>query len=454
MGNRGFDEIWPTLVDARRDDSAPGLASVVRTIRPSPEHRGATLLQAGGAPTPARRSATRSLPRLAVSPVGAGEASGNAELELRGLLGEGGMGRVLLGAQRSLGRDVAVKTAHPGADDATNDALVTEGIVTGGLEHPNIVPIHLLGLDAAGLPVLVMKRVVGVSWGDLLADPAHAAWTRLPMLPQDRTRAHLEILMQVASALAFAHARGWVHRDLKPDNVMIGEFGEVYLMDWGLAARAGERIVGLTGTPAYMAPEMVQPNGVVDARTDVYLLGASLHHVLAGTPRHAGDALKVVLEAAWISAPVVYGADVPDELGALANRATAVDPAARPDGALAFRQAILDYLAHRSATSLAVVADERLAELEAALAAGGPELELGEHAQAPCGPGLRARALGPLAPRHRVAEAALLSEAQDVGGTQLRAAGRERGRAARGARGARSRAGGPDRGGAPGAGAT
>jgi hypothetical protein len=152
------------------------------------------------------------------------------DITVTGVLGEGGMGRVLSARQRSLGREVAVKTVRDELlDPVTSQALISEGLITGYLEHPNITPVHQLGKDVDGRPLLVMKRITGVVWSDLLADPEHEAWSRLATLPSDRQQAHIEILMQVCNGVSFAHSRGVVHRDIKPDNIMIGEFGEVYL---------------------------------------------------------------------------------------------------------------------------------------------------------------------------------------------------------------------------------
>src|SRR6185503_17346084 len=142
------------------------------------------------------------------------------------------------------------------------------------------------------------------------------------------------ILLQVLNAVRFAHSRGIIHRDVKPDNVMIGAFGEVYLLDWGIAVRPAETpgVVGpMVGTPRYLAPEML--DGALDdvgPHTDVYLLGATLHHILTGQPRHAGETLETVLAAAKESRPVHYAATVPAELAALCNAATAQDPKRRP----------------------------------------------------------------------------------------------------------------------------
>ena len=294
------------------------------------------------------------------------------DITVTGVLGEGGMGRVLSARQRSLGREVAVKTVRDELlDQASSQALISEGLITGYLEHPNITPVHQLGREAGGRPLLVMKRITGVVWSDLLADPNHEAWERLATLPSDRQQAHIEILMQVCNGVSFAHSRGVVHRDIKPDNVMIGEFGEVYLCDWGIALRLtnGESAGhGLVGTPAYLAPEMLDPAQTITPATDVYLLGGTLHTLLTLEPRHRGDDMRSVLASAYLSPPVDYAAGVPAELAALCNRATAQHAKDRPQTALEFRRELASYLTHESSRELLVVANERLVELEAGVA--------------------------------------------------------------------------------------
>jgi serine/threonine-protein kinase len=165
---------------------------------------------------------------------------------------------------------------------------------------------------------------------------------------------------------------------------MLGDYGEVYLLDWGLALRTTAPARGrakLLGSPAYMAPEMaaVEP---LSTRTDVYLLGATLHEVLTGRPRHRGETLRQVLLCALQSEPAVYGDDVPAELAELASAATARDPEARPATAMAFRSALLDYEKHRTSRALCRAADQRLSALQRAL---------GEAVEGQVPPGLRAQ---------------------------------------------------------------
>lgn len=327
-----------------------------------------------------------------ISAASAGQGTGTGEthpldglpdLEVVATLGEGGMGRVFLARQRSLDRDVAVKVLKPEAALARRTAgLLAEAVLAGSLEHPNIVPVHMLLQDGQGLPALVMKRVEGVSWTQLLREPEHPAWASLLQDGGDRLAAHLSILGGICHALSYAHSRGVIHRDVKPDNVMVGAFGEVYLVDWGIAARLGTALSAsksgemepryVVGTPGYQAPEMVHDaSGPQDERTDVYLLGATLHHVLTGAPRHQGKTILDLLLAARESRPVSYGAEIPEELAALCNRATNADPSLRPASAKAFREAITDYLHHRAAAALGDAAWARLKQLRTLLAGAG-----------------------------------------------------------------------------------
>jgi eukaryotic-like serine/threonine-protein kinase len=302
------------------------------------------------------------LPRITLGPrhgVSGLVAESTSDLVLRSTLGEGGMGRVHLAEQRSLARDVAVKTLKPGAPPEVAHALLREARLTGMLEHPGVIPVHALGVDAEGHPVLVMKRVEGTSFG-----------ARLAGAPQRGAGlvSAIETLLRVSETLEFAHSRGVVHRDIKPENIMVGAFGEVYLLDWGIATTREAPDPSLVGTPAYMAPEMVLGEPV-DARTDVYLLGATLHEVLTGAPRHGGQTIVAAAHAAMLSEPVAYGAGVDELLASLANRATSRDPASRPPSAGAFREELAAFLRHRSARAMAEAALTRVGELEAVLAA-------------------------------------------------------------------------------------
>jgi len=287
------------------------------------------------------------------------QADDEADIVVIGRLGEGGMGVVELARQPTLGRNVALKRLKPSlAHERQALALLDEARIHGSLEHPNIVPVHAIGLDPTAGPVVILKRVQGDAWSDALVEDRAA-------LPGDPTvlEKHLRMLMQVCNALHYAHARGVFHRDVKPSNVMLGEYGEVYLLDWGLALdeASSAREASVAGTPPYMAPEMVggEPSDV-DARTDVYLLGATLHEVLTGTTRNRGETLMSCLTKAAISEPVSYPKEVPLLLGEICNRACARDKADRFPTALALRNALADFLDLREAQMLVDAAEQLL----------------------------------------------------------------------------------------------
>lgn len=291
------------------------------------------------------------------------------QLEVREPIGSGGMGQVDLAHQRCLRRDIALKRLHPDADAGAEQALIQEALHTGALEHPNVVPVHQLGRDAEGKPLLLMQRVSGAEWLDLIEDPQHPRWEELG---QDRLGFHLDVLRQVCNALHFAHSRSILHLDVKPANVMLGQYGEVYLLDWGLSTRADaphspERPV--VGTPAYFAPEMADTTQPLSVQTDVYLLGSTLHHVLTGEPRHTSgpDGMRSVIYSAYRSEPFPYPPEVPAELADLCRRATHRDPTQRPASALEFRQGLEAFLRHRGSVRTCAAAESALQRLQATL---------------------------------------------------------------------------------------
>jgi len=300
-------------------------------------------------------SGGRELPHVSVGEAGAARED-DRDLEVVEELGRGGMGVVLRARQHSIGRDVAIKRVNGNHEDSAS-ALLYEARITGALEHPNIVPVHQVGRDREGLPVIVMKRIAGTTWSALLHRADHPRWDEVS---GDRLRFHLETLIQICNAVAFAHAEGVVHRDIKPENVMIGEFGEVYLLDWGIAVRKDRQgTPNLAGTPAYMAPEMLALEPV-DERTDVYLLGASLHEALTGRPRHPGTSIAEVLRSVAESPPVTLPSDVPEELVAIVNRATHRDRSMRFASVGELRRSLERYLVHRASTALVARANATL----------------------------------------------------------------------------------------------
>ena len=291
---------------------------------------------------------------------------------LEKLLGEGGMGQVFRAQQTSLRRAVAVKTVRAAkrANPLVEAQFLSEALVTGELEHPNIVPVHELGRTPDGQPFLAMKLVRGAEWADLLGSE------------ETTLREHLDILVKVCDAMAFAHSRGILHRDLKPRNVMVGEFGEVLVMDWGLALdvteppppkgkalhRTGVRAAA--GTPAYMPPELALPLPErIGPASDVYLLGAILYEVLTGAPPHRGKtsmemlgrAREGVVEAPEVRAPQRR---IPAELARIAMRALAADPRERTPTAAELKRELTEFLSHQESLRLAEDAERELARLE------------------------------------------------------------------------------------------
>ena len=289
----------------------------------------------------------------------------SADYSVYGTLGEGGMGVVQRAHQHSLQREVAFKRLKVEQhEDKHVHALLREAMFTGYLEHPNIIPVHQLGRDGHGLPAMVMKRVEGVSWGDLINDPHHPAWEQVT---GDRLAWNLGVFLQICNALAFAHDKGVLHYDIKPENIMIGRFGEVYLLDWGIARRIGDPLPekgGICGTPNYMAPEMIEHGSVdIGPWTDVYLLGATLHEVLVGAPRHMGDNIVKLFFAIATSKPHTYRPEVPAALAGICNRACHVEIAERYQSVEELRDAVRLFLRRRASMELTEAADECLGEL-------------------------------------------------------------------------------------------
>ncbi len=283
-------------------------------------------------------------------------------------IGEGGMGVVQLAVQSSLGRKVAVKTLRGDRKTAaTTLRLLREAWVTGTLEHPNVVPVYDVALEPDGTPVIMLKRIEGVHWGELMHNAEELARR---YGARDPLEWNLRILMQVCNAVHFAHSRSVIHRDLKPENVMIGEFGEVYVLDWGLAVSLTDDGAGrlplasdaseMAGTPCYMAPEMLggEANRLSE-RTDVYLLGATLYEILVGKPPHGGSGLTQIVSSVIVSNPV-FPEDAPAELVRICQQAMQREPGERFESAEQVRTALEDFLQHRGSLELAADAQKSL----------------------------------------------------------------------------------------------
>ncbi len=288
------------------------------------------------------------------------ELNGATGYELHRIIGRGGFAEVWEATQRSLRRTVAVKRLREDvARDEKAARLASEGFrsearTAAALEHPNIVPAYDAVEDLEGRPQLAMKLVRGTNWREMILEDIDTPLGEL-------LERHLPILIDVAQAVAFAHSRGIIHRDIKPSQVMVGEFGEVLLLDWGLALPCGTTVtpsVGAVGppvsggdsgdaetptwtscpagTPAFMAPEQTDATPRRLGRwTDVYLLGGTLYFLLTGTvPRPAMDAAEAFLAAMHdeIEPPRQRAPDreIPGDLEELAMRALQRDPHLRP----------------------------------------------------------------------------------------------------------------------------
>ncbi|MGC4054492.1 MAG: serine/threonine-protein kinase [Paludibaculum sp.] len=204
--------------------------------------------------------------------------------ELEAELGRGGMGVVYAAHDSRLQRPVALKVLY------TDAAVMEEARVIASLEHPGIVPVYETGVLADGRPFYAMRLVEGLSL-DAYLTPAVALSERL------------RVFQKVCETVAFAHSRGVVHRDLKPGNIMVGNFGEVVILDWGVARRSEstERAGVVAGTPRFMAPEVLAGQGdAAGHKADIYSLGALLQCTL---PEHPPKALAAVAEKAMSPAP-------------------------------------------------------------------------------------------------------------------------------------------------------
>ncbi|MCB9691386.1 MAG: serine/threonine protein kinase [Alphaproteobacteria bacterium] len=299
-------------------------------------------------------------------------------LELGRVLGRGGMATVTEGRQPALRRIVAVKHTDEASPDDDRDALVQEAWLTGALEHPNIVPIHDVRI-VDGEPHVVMKHIEGVSWSNLIDRPVVV---RLRFNTTDPLSWHIQTLLTVCNAVEYAHSRGILHLDLKPDNVMIGDFGEVWVVDWGIAVvMRPDNSFGLPvvetfpepfGTPAYMAPEMARPGSRVTPATDVYLLAGILYRILTGKTPRTGKSAEEVLRRTF--EPIPIDPDLP--MADLLRRSLALDPDERPQDVKAFREGITAWLENRGALELSQRASLQLVDLVEKIGAEAPRTEI------------------------------------------------------------------------------
>ncbi|MEM1416006.1 MAG: protein kinase [Myxococcota bacterium] len=297
-------------------------------------------------------------------------------LRRRGVVGTGGMGIVRKVFDEALRRTAAMKTIHfeRWESEQTRRLFLREARVMAQLDHPNVVPVHEIGLGPDGRLFFTMKLVGGRTLKDAVKALPEGPLSRGDLMDV------LDVVVKVCHALAYAHARGVVHRDVKPSNVMIGDYGEVYLMDWGLAKVLSEpdpepdpqpaaphrseegtpridddvsqpgapSLAGsVVGTPPFMAPE--QAGGLaVDARTDVFAVGALLYHLLTRRPPYDGDSLWATLcQAALARYPDLEEAAPgpgPPTLASIVRRAMAREPDDRYPSVEALREDLVRFL--------------------------------------------------------------------------------------------------------------
>jgi WD40 repeat protein/serine/threonine protein kinase len=291
-------------------------------------------------------------------------------------LGRGGLGEVFVAVDAELNREVALKQIQERfADDAENQRrFLLEGEVTGGLEHPSIVPVYSLGRYDDGRPYYAMRFIRGETLEDVIDRyhrPHHEAAGREAVKLHNLLRRFLD----VCNAVAYAHSKGWLHRDLKPSNIMLGTYGETLLLDWGLAKHLGgstdeslgtttaaETRIGLSGegssgtqqgqalgTPAYMSPEQAagQQNELSPA-SDVYGLGATLYHLLTGKAAFTGGDVGAILrnvERGAFPHPRTVNSHVHPVLEAICLKCMALKPEDRYPNAKALAAEIENWLA-------------------------------------------------------------------------------------------------------------
>ncbi len=266
-----------------------------------------------------------------------GELTGLADYVLGDVIGAGGMGEVVQARDTRIGRDVAIKRmrdAEPSPDKI--ERFLREAKIQARLDHPAIVPVHELGFDDKHRPFFTMKRLAGVTLASVI-DKQSASLQR-----------QLRALVEVCNAIDLAHARGVVHRDLKPSNIMLGDYGEVYVIDWGVARVLGTRdsapvvsdidvgdktLTGqMLGTPGYMAPEQITGDTDVGPPADVYALGSILFEVLTETRLHPGGSAALLSTVDTTnSSPSLRRPEraIAPELDACCTAALQRDPAAR-----------------------------------------------------------------------------------------------------------------------------
>ena len=235
---------------------------------------------------------------------------------------EGGMSNIYLGEQRTLNRRVAIKE-NKSRKKGHSEVLLHESLITARLEHPNIMPIYDIFQDDDQYQV-VLKWLEGFTLSEKLDE-----WREYEM----EVDYSIPVLLKVCDALAYAHDKGILHRDIKSENIMIGDHGAIYLLDWGIALDVNDKSTSpnmVVGTLSYMAPEMLSddPLNTVSEQSDVFLLGATLHEIITGEKRHNSPVPTKVIQQVMECEPKEYEEEY-QLLGAICNKACHKDPKKR-----------------------------------------------------------------------------------------------------------------------------
>jgi tetratricopeptide (TPR) repeat protein len=295
----------------------------------------------------------------------------------------GGLGEVWMAQDGEIGRMVAVKRLRDERRGG-EDRFMIEAQITGQLEHPGIVPVHDLGMDDKGRPFYVMTFINGTTLKKAI-DDYHKAKPTDPESAEVKLCRLLENFVKICQTIAYAHSRGVIHRDLKPDNVMLGEYGETLVIDWGLAKLRGQTEAPgklspvrlsygrdssqtqagmIMGSPQYMPPEVAEGQGAMaDERTDLYLLGATLYAILTGrAPRHGSSQTEIIKLAKSVPPPPPRQVkkDIPRALDAICQKAMAQRKEDRYGDALDLAADIERYLAGTPVTAYRERLPERL----------------------------------------------------------------------------------------------
>ncbi len=317
-----------------------------------------------------------------------------ARFRIEHLLGRGGMGEVFSARDDRIGRAVAIKRLRiDQASGETRARFIREALIQGRLEHPAVVPVYELCETEDEQAFFVMKQVSGTVLADVLPKLAYGDPDTMQRYPRQLL---LRAFVEVCLAVEFAHARGVIHRDLKPANIALGDYGEVYVLDWGIARFANESDVrssfqdidtasgnetlagAILGTPGYISPEQIRGDADIDHRADLYSLGCILFEILALQPLHPRGQAAIASALAGIDArPSVRAPDreVPPELDGVCAAATALDREHRPASARALGDAVQRFLdGNRDLALRKQLAASELRAAHGSLASGdGPE---------------------------------------------------------------------------------